>query len=199
LGAQLEVVLVDHLSSEELSAYLSNVAGETERENVERHLLSCAECRAELIDGQRALATVPSSKRVNRTWYGVAGLAAAAAILVSVWPSREVDRALQPVERNTPPASAAGAITIVSPVPGSQMDASSRTFTWRRDDGSSYKVTVTDETGRSIWSLTTQDTTVVLPSSVELAPGSRYFWYVDALRPDARSVTSGINSFSTAR
>ena len=190
---------MDHLSSEELGAYLSNVASEIERENIERHLVSCDECRAELVESQRAIATVPPARRVNRIWYGLIGLAAAAAIVIAVWPRGDIERAPQPVERNTPPAASAGAVAIVSPAPDGPLDASSRTFTWRRDDGSSYKITVTDETGKSIWSQTTSDTTAVLPLSIELTPGSRYFWYVDALRPDGRSVTSGINGFNAAQ
>jgi hypothetical protein len=199
LDAQVEVVLMDHLSSEELSAYLSNTMNTVEREDVERHLVACTECRAELIEGQRAVANIPQKKLVNRPWYGIAGLAAAAAILVAVWPHDETALTTQRVERNNPPLSPAAAVTIVSPAPDGRLEASSRSFTWRRDDGSSYKITVTDETGRSAWSQTTPDTTIALPDTIQLIPGGRYFWYVDALRPDGRSVTSGINSFNAAR
>ena len=198
LGAQPEVVLVEHLSSEELSAYLSNTLSATEREGVERHLVVCAECRAELVEGQRALATAPTSRRSNRDWFGLAGLAAAAAVLIAVWPRGEISRSPEPVERNAPQIAAPTSLSIVSPSPEGELDASTRAFTWRRDDGSSYRLTITDEAGRSIWSQATQDTTLVLPASIKLTSDSRYFWYVDALRSDGRSVTSGINSFHTS-
>ena len=188
---------MDHLSSEELSAYLSNTMNTVERENVERHLVSCTECRAELIEGQRAIAHIPDRKRVSRRWYGIAGLAAAAAILVAVWPHGEAT--LTPAAERNNTSGSGGSVTIVSPAPDARLDASTRSFTWRRDDGSSYKITVTDETGRSVWSQITTDTTIALPNTVQLARDGRYFWYVDALRPDGRSVTSGINSFNAAQ
>ncbi|HEX6574871.1 MAG TPA: zf-HC2 domain-containing protein [Gemmatimonadaceae bacterium] len=199
MGAQPEVVLVEHLSSEELSAYLTNSLNAAERENVERHLTVCAECRSELIEGQRAIASAPPAKKVSRSWFALAGLAAAAAVLIMVWPKGEIGRSPQHIERISPPSTIAPSVSIVSPASDAVLDASTRTFTWKRDDGSSYRVTITDQAGRPVWSQATQDTTVALPDSIRLAADSRYFWYVDALRPDGRSVTSGINSFHTSR
>src|SRR5689334_16615920 len=98
LGAQLVAVLLEHLRPEEMGAYVANTLTAPERASVEQHLTGCSECRTELIEGRRAVATAPSPTRVSRRWYGVAALAAAAAILVAVWPARTVSRFPEPVE-----------------------------------------------------------------------------------------------------
>jgi len=187
---------VDHLSSEELGAYLSNTMSETERPAVERHLVACADCRADLIETQRATAITPDK---NRSWQGrlyALGLAAAAVIAFAVWPRRDVKIGPEPVERNRAVSDAA--VAIVSPRQDGELNLE-RTFAWRRNDDASYNITVTDASGRTLWSQSTADTTAALPSSVPLSRGQQYFWYVDALRSDGRSVTSGVNGFHVSR
>jgi hypothetical protein len=187
---------VDHLSSEELGAFLANALTNEERDTVERHLIACADCRNDLVEAQRTVISAPSADRVDRRrWLAVAGLAAAAVLVVAVWPRS--DTMLNParVERNTP--AAAGGVTIVSPAVNGEIDVTMPAFTWNKDDGSSYRITITDEGGRPLWSESTGDTTVVLPATTQLAHGARFFWYVDALRADGRSVTSGVNAFHT--
>ena len=201
LGALRKAVLVEHLRSEELGAFLANALTDTERDAVERHLVACAECRSDLVQAQRTIISAPSAQRAgSRRWITLASLAAAAVLIIAVWPRDDITRNPVPVERDvsvTPVT--AEAVTIVSPSANGELDEAEHTFTWNKDDGSSYRITVTDEAGRPLWTETTNDTSVVLPATTQLPRGARFFWYVDALRPDGRSVTSGINAFRTSR
>ena len=201
LGALRQVVLVDHLTSGQLGAFLANALTEEERDAVERHLVACAECRSDLVQAQRAVITAPSARRTSRRhWITLGALAAAAVLVVAVWPRNNVTRSPVPIERDAPVTPVtAEVVTIVSPSANGEIDEATSTFTWNRDDGSSYRITVTDEGGRPLWTETTNDTSVVLPATAQLPRGARFFWYVDALRPDGRSVTSGINAFRTPR
>jgi len=198
MAAQLQVVAVQHLTPEELGAYLSNSLTDADRASVERHLAACDECRSELIEGQRAIATASSARPARRSGIYAIGLAAAAVVAFAFWPRSDVTRDQATIERNTNPPDA-GTVTIVSPAPSAEIADSGAAFVWRHNDGSSYKITVTDAAGRPLWSETTADTTAVPPSSLSLARGEQFFWYVDALKSDGSSVTSGVNSFRTAR
>jgi hypothetical protein len=199
LGAQLKVVFVEHLSSEELAAFLADSLTDAERKEAERHLVSCAECRSELIEGQRAISSLPS-KRLDRRWFAVAGVAAAAAIVIIFLPRTELIRNPAGVEREVQSATTdAGAVSIVSPSADGELAALPGTFVWRKNDDASYKITVTDASGRPVWSAATSDTSIALPDTVRLARATQFFWYVDALRSDGRSVTSGVNNFHTPR
>jgi hypothetical protein len=192
---------VDHLTSGQLGAFLANALTEEERDAVERHLVACAECRGDLVQAQRTVITAPSARRTSRRhWITLGALAAAAVLVVAVWPRNEVTRSPVPIERDAPVTPVtAEVVTIVSPSANGEIDEATPTFRWNRDDGSSYRITVTDEGGRPLWTETTNDTSVVLPATAQLPRGARFFWYVDALRPDGRSVTSGINAFRTPR
>jgi hypothetical protein len=71
------------------------------------------------------------------------------------------------------------------------------TFAWHAGDaGSRFKLTLVDEQGATLWSVDTGDTVVTPPHDVFLAPGRTYFWYVDALGADGRSMTSGAHRFT---
>ena len=193
---------MEHLRPEEIGAFLANSLSEQERDTVERHLVACAECRSELIEGQRAIASAPMSKRLrNSRFVVVAGLAAAAVLLITMLPREAVVTPGTPVERDASGLTlpAAARVEIVSPPANGELDTGSRTFTWKRDGSSAYNLTVTDESGRTLWSASTSDTTLTLPADVRLARDTRFFWYVDALRSDGRSITSGVNAFRTAR
>ena len=69
-------------------------------------------------------------------------------------------------------------------------------FTWRGAAAARYRVIITDSAGAELYSSATSDTTLVLPPSVALDPGARYFWFVDELRADGSSFSSRASSFS---
>jgi len=65
-------------------------------------------------------------------------------------------------------------------------------FTWSAGpEGSTFRFTLLDERGERVWSSETGDTTIVLPAEIEVTPGRSYYWYVDALAPDGRTLTAG--------
>ncbi len=57
-----------------------------------------------------------------------------------------------------------------------------------------YRFNLTRSDGEEVWSGATAETTLVLPPAVRLSEGTTYFWWVDALLLDGRSVTTEVQS-----
>jgi hypothetical protein len=80
----------------------------------------------------------------------------------------------------------------VRPADGSVLDSTG--FAWRAIEGAvAYRLTITDSAGDEVWSQTSSDTS--RPTPPRLQPKKMYFWYVDALRNDGVSATSGVRRF----
>jgi hypothetical protein len=91
---------------------------------------------------------------------------------------------------------AASRIGVVAPVEGAIVGTAPLVFVWRDQTGKPlFRFTLTDATGGEVWTRETGDTTVTLPASVSLAPGRTYFWTVDALGSDGRSLTTRNHRF----
>jgi hypothetical protein len=193
---------VSHISSEELAAYLDGRLDGAVQARVEDHLADCAACRSELVEA-RAVLALPGvgSARSRRAraprpwaWLAAAGIVAIAALplmrqTVSSHDSSSPERTAQ----STRPT-----IEVVSP-PTQQVDVASLVFAWRPVAGASmYRLTVTDSSGTPLLTVVTSDTAHTA-ADVALRRGGSYLWYVDGLTSDGRTVTSGIQSFSTAR
>lgn len=87
-------------------------------------------------------------------------------------------------------------LAIVSPLDVSVADPDSLVFRWRAAGANAlYVFTLTDEEGNVVFRNELADTTLVLPRSVGLAPGTPYFWLVDALLDGARSTSTGVQEF----
>lgn len=186
----------EHLSAEEIAAYIDHKLSLDDTARAESHLADCHECRREVAASAGLVSAAPTTgarRRIGR----IAGVAAAAAILLAVLFTRP-QRPDVAVERRSG-ADEASRVHAISPRGGSTVDAESVAFVWRRDDDASYQLTVVDSSGAVVWVTTTGDTTVRLPRTVGLTPGKRYFWYVDALRANGFSVSSGPVEFMTAR
>ena len=191
-----------HLPSEEVAAYLDRTLPHAERLRMEAHLAECELCRSEVVAVSRLLRGEPPRQR---RWIamGVTAAASAAVLVLTVVPRgpRRAPPINDPVSgavRGTQPEGTP-AILAVTPVEGSTVDPGRVAFIWRRDDpGATYQLTLTDESGAVRWSGRTSDTTIALPSDVPLERGRGYFWYVDALRADGRSATTGVRRFTTA-
>jgi hypothetical protein len=52
--------------------------------------------------------------------------------------------------------------------------------------------TIVNESGEPVYSTDTQDTSVVVPQSVELEPEANYFWRVEGSRNGIESTTGAI-------
>jgi hypothetical protein len=80
------------------------------------------------------------------------------------------------------------------------VESGSLEFAWEGvQEGALYRFTVTDESGEPLGSLETFETSVPLPSKVELHAGEDYFWFVDVLLADGRTGTTGVLSFRVSR
>ena len=186
----------NHLQSGEVASYLDRGLPPTERERVEAHLVDCAECRREVIEVSR-LRHTPASRR---RWLVFAPAAAAAAILIAVLARPADTPGPGPVLRGGGGGELGLTVSLVAPTDNGTVEGRGVTFTWRSaGDGASYRLTVADERGDVVWSGASADTTTQLPDSVTLRAGRAYFWYVDALLPDGRSLTSGARRLTALR
>ena len=173
-----------HLSSEALAGYLDSALPREEQGQVELHLATCTPCRAELAEVRRL-----QRHRSRRRWAIVlVPAAAAAAVLFAVGLPRP-DSA--PSDVRARPA-AEQPLAVVSPTPSAEITAPV-TFTWASAGPRvSYTLTLQAADGRVVWTRTATDTVAVLPDTVALEPGLTWFWYVDALLPDGRSRSTGL-------
>ena len=181
-----------HLESRDVAAYLDRALSPAARDAIEAHLADCADCRDEVVQLTR-LRRVANRRR---RWLFVVPVAAAAALAVMLLPPGKPD---EPVLRDG--GEPVLAVTIVAPADSAltPLGAPRVSFTWRSMDSVvSYRFAITDGSGDVVWSATSTDTTVQLPASIHLRPGN-YFWYVDALLPDGRSVASRVRSLRATR
>jgi hypothetical protein len=186
----------EHRSPEEIAAYLCDELLPGDRERFQAHLAECRECRQEVTSARRLTMSRPRQR-------GRSIVLAAAALLVAVLLTRGLgDAGGSPQsEAQRPSAERARgtrAIDIVSPGDGATIASSQVEFAWRgRPGGFMYRLTLSTDDGRTLWTGDTRDSSLALPSNVVLDRGRRYFWFVDALGSDTRSFTSGVHRFST--
>lgn len=201
MSADLEST--SHLTDEELAAYLDRTLDARLLARFDAHMAECADCRADLVEVRSLLEarnalSVPSQIARGRravTWLAAAGILTIAflPLLRRGAPSGDELPAVRA------PSSAPSRIEIVAP-PNGQVPPFGVVFTWRSVEGAStYRLTVTDSAGASLFNTVTPDTSVTAPASIEIRRGGSYLWYVDGLTSDGRTVSSGIHSFSTAR
>jgi putative zinc finger protein len=200
MSGHLDYTSQEHPDEAELSAYINRSLGEADRTRIEAHLAKCDDCRMDVVEVMRLFRPQPR----RRVWYVAAGLAAAAlaSILLFAPSANHESGPGGPVLRGpvTDVPATASAVQIVHPREGATLDAEDARFTWRETaPGASYRLTLTDETGDVVWSVSIADTTAYLPSDSSLSREQTYFWYVDALMPDGRSTTSGVHEFKVAR
>lgn len=185
---------VPHLAPEIIAAYLAGEASQAERREVMQHLVACPACRRDMNEA-RQLGTDHQPRR----WAAIAIPAAAAAAVLFL---------LVPGQRHAPPtpsvrgpaAEGVQQFASVTPADGTAVAADSVVFVWRSEgSGAHYVLTVTDESGDVIWTVPTPDTALTPPRGVDLTPGRRYYWYVDALLEGARSSTTGVREFRVRR
>lgn len=184
-----------HLESSEIAAYLDRALPPSERAQVEAHLADCAPCRRESIEVLR----VRNSMRRRSRWVVIPPVAAAAAVaLFLLVRSGGIPGPTPPVLRDGGDGSIPR-VVLVSPPDSGVVGAQRVSFVWRSvGPGVSYRITISDPKGDIVWSAAASDTSARVPASVSLRPSS-YYWYVDALLPDGRSITSGVHPFSVTR
>lgn len=177
-----------HLSAEAIAVLVDGRRVAVGHEQALEHLSVCAECRAELYALRQALGSFARRGRSKVRWALGAGVAAAAAIVLSVAIPRgtpdgpSVERAL--------PSLALPPLSVHEPATDQPRREQLR-FVWgSAGEGSRYQVTLADSLGRQLWRGETTDTIVVPPATLILPAGASLFWYVDALRSDGRTQTT---------
>jgi len=148
------------------------------------HLLTCANCRSLVRATGRLLAADAVAKESPkaadhrwRRWSLPVGLAAAAAVLLFVWPRSTEHTDSTPGLREPTPTSTDAPVPIAPRASVVRVDR----FVWssvpRLDR---YRLRLYDDEGAILWTVETADTLVALPDSVVLAPRVTYFWKVEA-------------------
>jgi len=178
---------MNHLSAEDAAGFLDGRLPREVRARIEAHLAACRECRDDLGASARLLPASGTNWPIARI---VTGLAAAALITVAIRSATLPEGA--PDRERAGPTPDALPLT-QSPADGAVIPAGHVVLTWSAALAqSSYRVTVTDSLGSTVWSVESRDTTVPIPNTVRLVAGDAYYWYVEALLPDGRRRSSGV-------
>ena len=183
-----------HVGPERLAAFLDHELSPSARDEVVTHFAECADCRREMT----ALRRLIHGRRKKRPWSIMPLLlvAVAATIVLLVVPSvGRIDNEPRGSIRSgngLTPTDQPLTISMISPADNATLDDRRAVFVWRSVGGNAtYRFTLQDSTGATVWSATAEDTSAVLPDSVRLAPGE-YYWSVAARRPDAHSAKTGV-------
>jgi anti-sigma factor RsiW len=197
---------VEHLTENDLAAYLDHQSTREGRLRVEAHLDACAQCRGEVIAlrrivddlaGRKAVVR-PARHAVRRWWIPVAAAAGLAALLLV---PRLGTRAPAPSATERAPEVGGGEgeprITVVAPAENATVHLGSVAFTWRSAAADVYRVSLLSQSGAPVWSAETSDTSVSLPATVPLQRGEPYFWRVDAIA-NGMSATTGVHRLQIA-
>ena len=178
-----------HLSPADVAAYVDGVLPPSERSRVEGHLADCDACRSELV----AVARLLRPQR-RRQWYVPIGIAAAAALLLFVWPRAAQKAPMSPPNYREPVVTTTVAPLIVAPRGAT---TAPRRLVWTSvPHADRYRMTLFDATGAVLWESQTSDTTAAIPATIALRPGASYFWQVAAQTGWNRWVTSDLIDFS---
>ena len=191
----------DDISPEEMAGYIDGRLSGEERATVEARLARSPDLRAELVEATRISASAEAVRpRRSSAWKatGILLFAAAAVIAVIVVPkgNRNLRRSAAPAERRIE-AEDGGRVSLLTPIDAGTLPSASANFIWRSEGDASYRITVADATGGTVWTALTKDTMATVPPTVQLRPGKTYYWYVDALRSDGSSISSGPRSFTS--
>jgi anti-sigma factor RsiW len=176
----------DHLTETVLAEYIDRRLTSAERDRAESHLAACPACRTEMLGARQFVRRRTQTRRL----IAAGGLIAVAATLLLM-----VRTDQEPVIMRAGSSMAA----LVAYGPSGEVAASPLRFTWSAAQrASTYRFTLSGESGSSVWSSGTADTSLVLPASVTLRSGQRYFWVADAILSDGATLSTGLREFRVA-
>jgi hypothetical protein len=191
-----------HPGSEEIAAYLDDRLPPAAKSRLQAHLAECTDCRDEVVELVELMEAHERDGR--RRWIVpvVAAAAVAAAVLLIAVPVVREEAEGPPTFRAPEAAAereALRGIAVVSPHGETPIGRTELTFAWESvAPGASYRVTMTDSAGVPIWAAETDQTRMSPPSDLDLEPGARYLWFVDAVLPDGATATSGVQTLHIA-
>jgi hypothetical protein len=167
------------------------------------HLLTCARCRSLVASTGRLLADESvageprrAQERRWRRWSLPLGIAAAAAVLLLVWPRST--SVIEPVPGLREPPIA-GTIAPVPIAPRASVARIDR-FVWSSvPQVDRYRLRLYDGEGALVWTAEAPDTAVSLPDSVRLSAPATYFWKVEGQTEWQRWASSDLVEFRLMR
>lgn len=179
---------VDHLNPNQIAAYVDRGLSAEARDDIERHLDACDDCRVEVSQSAKLADTFTpteagqSRPHRKRRWLpiGISGAIAAAALLAFfVNPQRTQNATVSTVERERNSGEGRTTIKGILPAANAVTDAHGMVFRWHSSQAAIYRFTLLTENGEPVFSLDTQDTSASAPDSIVLTSGKNYFWRVD--------------------
>jgi hypothetical protein len=181
------------LEPDEVAAYVAGGLTPAVRGRLEQHMAACGACVAEVAAVARLAG--PGRATVGGLAAGAAAAAAAAAVAGVLLLGPGLGRHSTPGEppvRGTEPTVA---VSAVAPADGEELRGAPE-FVWRSVPGATtYRISVTRADGDSVWAATTRDTVVQAPEAASRTGAGSYYWLVDALLADGRSVAGSVREF----
>jgi hypothetical protein len=180
-----------HLDPREVAGYVDRVLPDTERARIEAHLATCPECRAEVAEAGRIIATLPRPRRIRRgVMVSAAGIAAM--LLVFLWPRD--DRDLGDRKHRESAVITTIAPKAIAPIGGVE---SADRFVWSSAAHAGlYTLRIFDPDGSVIWQGETRDTVLAPPPTLGFRSGRSYYWKVEAQIGIQRSTSTELVEFS---
>jgi len=201
--------LPPHLGEIEVAAYVDRALEPLERERAEAHLDACSDCRQAVVDvwrmSQSSDAPVAESTRgvaaiPARSWLrpviAAAGILLAASVTIVAL--KQTGSETAPVVRSLDGTSGIPAVSSISPDDGAAVERDNLVLKWSAHPPGLFRVALLDSAGAPVLVEETNDTTFVVPSSIDLQPGATYFWRVDVLA-DGITASTSASRFSVTR
>jgi anti-sigma factor RsiW len=196
---QRRTVTPDCLEESTIASFVDGRLTPEERAPLVAHLLTCGNCRSVVRAAGRLLADDAVTREIPRTverpwrrWSLPLGAAAAATLLLFLWP-RSTERTDPIPGLREPPV-----MSTAAPVPISPRESVARVdrFVWSSMAGvDRFRLRLYDDEGTLLWTMETADTVAALPDSVALPAPDTYFWKVEAQTEWGRWATSDLVDF----
>jgi hypothetical protein len=194
----------DCLDPETVAAVADGALDGKTRERALDHLARCAHCQAAIASLARALGDPVVARETGRSelsrWSRLPRiaipLAAAAMLLVLVWPRQRHDDGESEPRHRAPTITAAPEPAAMWPLGTVKAAGFLR---WGTVPGADlYRVILFDAEGRVLYESQLADTVAALPDSITLIAGPRYLWKVEARTGWDRWSASRLVEFSLA-